>query len=53
MFWKSPCGFASLIVIAPVASFAVIPVMWPFFVFENVSAPTMFEKNPPPGESAC
>src|SRR5205823_14686637 len=51
MFWKSPWGWVSLIVIAPVESFVVIPVMCPFFVFENASAPTMFEKNPTPGES--
>src|ERR671930_1232651 len=51
MFWKSPCGWVSLIVICPVLSFATMPVMWPFFVFENLSAPTMFEKKPTPGES--
>src|SRR6266540_7134433 len=51
MFWKSPCGFTSLTVIFPVASFAVIPEMSPFFVFENWSAPTMFVKKPTPGES--
>src|SRR6266508_908755 len=51
MFWKSPCGFASLMVIFPVASSAVMPAMSPFFVFENWSAPTMFVKNPTPGES--
>src|SRR5207244_858628 len=51
MFWKSPCGSLSLIVILPVASSAVIPAMSPFFVFENASAPTMFVKKPTPGES--
>src|SRR6266540_7412579 len=51
MFWKSPCGFASLIVIFPVASSAVMPEMSPFFVSENVSAPTVFVKKPTPGES--
>src|SRR5690242_11797624 len=51
MFWKSPCGCISLIVILPVASFAVIPLMWPFFVFEKESAPTMFPKKPTLGES--
>src|SRR3954454_20891234 len=52
MFWKSPCGFVSLIVILPVASSAVMPEISPFFVFENWSAPTMFVKKPTPGESA-
>src|SRR5690242_20775110 len=52
MFWKSPCGLLSLIVILPVESLAVIPVMLPFFVFENWSAPLMFVKKPTPGESA-
>ena len=32
-------------------SFATIPEMSPFFVFANVSAPTMFVKKPTPGES--
>src|SRR5207253_6535212 len=51
MFWKSPCGLPSLIVTAPVASSAVMPGMSPFFVLENLSAPTMFVKKPTPGES--
>src|SRR2546423_357456 len=51
MFWKSPCGWVSLIVIWPDWSFAVMPVMWPFFVFEKESAPTMFPKKPTLGES--
>src|SRR6266568_1988909 len=51
MFWKSPCGLFSVIVMSPVASSAVIPEMSPFFVFENWSAPTMFVKKPTPGES--
>src|SRR6266511_2201636 len=51
MFWKSPCALTSLIVISPVASFVTMPVISPFFVFENASAPTMFVKKPTPGES--
>src|SRR6476659_9506419 len=52
MFVKSPCGALSLIVITPVLSFVVMPEMWPEFgFFENASAPTMFPKNPTPGES--
>ena len=51
MFSKSPCGAISLIVISPVESFVVIPLMPPFFVFANWSAPTMFPKKPTPGES--
>src|SRR6266508_3489796 len=51
MYWKSPCGCFSLIVITPVASSAVIPPISPFFEAANSSAPTMFEKKPTPGES--
>jgi hypothetical protein len=51
MFWKSPCGELSLIVICRVASLVTIPEMSPFFDFENWSAPTMFVKKPTPGES--
>ena len=52
MLLKSPWGAVSLIVMAPVASSVVMPVMWPVFVFENLSAPTMFVKKPTPGESS-
>ena len=51
MFSKSPCGAVSLIVILPVASSVVIPLMSPFFVLPNWSAPTMLPKKPTPGES--
>src|SRR3954470_1829503 len=48
MFVKSPCGADRLIVIFPVASSVVMPLMSPFFA---LSAPTMLPKNPTPGES--
>src|SRR5262245_21909872 len=52
MFGKWPCVLTGLVVILAVASLVVIPVMLPFFVFENWSAPLMFVKKPTPGESA-
>src|SRR5580765_135199 len=52
MFEKSPCGAFSLIVILPVASSLVMPLMSPVFVLAYVSAPTMFPKKPTPGESS-
>ena len=51
MYSKSPWGDFNLIVIVPAVSSALMPLMWPFFVFAIVSVPTMFPKKPTPGES--
>ena len=37
MYSKSPCGDFNLIVIVPVVSSALMPLMCPFFVFAIVS----------------
>ena len=42
---------ASLISIVRASSSTVMPLMSPFFVFANCSAPTMPVKKPTPGES--
>src|SRR5919202_6330650 len=51
MYRKSPRGCESLISTVRALSFVMIPLMWPFFVFENVSAPWIWSKKPTPGES--
>src|SRR3954451_10999693 len=48
MFSESPCGDVRLIVIFPVLSSVVIPLMSPLFA---LSDPTMPPKKPTPGES--
>jgi len=40
-----------LISIVRAASSVTMPLMWPFFVLPNWSAPSMAEKKPTPGES--
>ena len=53
MYSKSPWGCLSLIVMAPVLSLDVMPVMWPLYFgpdAANASAPLMFEKRPTLGD---
>ncbi len=51
MSMKSPRGLESLISTVRALSSTTIPEMPPFFVFEKVSAPTIWSKKPTPGES--
>jgi hypothetical protein len=51
MLSMSPRGLDSLISTVRFASFTTMPEMPPFFVFEKVSAPTIWSKKPTPGES--